>query len=325
MNKLPSSVGSNRSCFGLSPSTALLASLLLWWSCATVSAQPALTNFAQISPPVAAGALVWGDADRDDDLDLWITGSGYENSSYRSTVLRNDRNGVLSPSLGELTQLNRGDAVFTDFDRDGDLDALMTGYSSSPSPSTAVYRNDLPSAFTSVVVINRLPSLGDSALACADADGDGDQDVLICGTGSSVRQAALYINLGSGSYSNSLLVLPPVSEGAVAWADFDGDGDQDFVLTGSTNGAVSGAVTLLYRNESSAGFVQVPPSLPAVYRSSVTWADFDCDGDPDLLIAGVSATGPVTVLFRNDNGTLTHLAAPWPGVTPTRTATRTWP
>jgi hypothetical protein len=48
----------------------------------------------------------------------------------------------------------------------------------------------------------------------------------------------------------------------------------------------------------------VPTLLPGVYRSAVAWADFDCDGDPDLLIAGVSATGPVTVLFRNDNGSL---------------------
>ena len=305
MNKLPSGVCSNSFYAVLTPITASLAFFLVLWSCTLVSAQPALTNYAQISSPAAAGALVWGDADKDDDLDLWIMGSRFETSTYRSTVLRNDRNGVLSASLGELTQLNRGDAAWTDFDRDGDLDALMTGYNSSPSPSTAVYRNDLPSAFTSVAVINRLPSLGDSALACADADGDGDQDVLICGTGSSSRQAALYLNMGSGSYSNSLLVLPPVSEGAVAWADFDGDGDQDFVLTGSTNGTASGAVSLLYRNQGSAGFVQVPTSLPGVYRSSVAWADFDCDGDPDLLIAGVSASGPVTVLFRNDNGTLT--------------------
>jgi hypothetical protein len=305
MNKLSLGVCSNSFYDVLTPITASLAFFLVLWSCGIVSAQPALTNYAQISSPAAAGALVWGDADKDDDLDLWIMGSRFETSTYRSTVLRNDRNGVLSASLGELTQLNRGDAAWTDFDRDGDLDALMTGYNSSPSPSTAVYRNDLPSAFTSVVVINRLPSLGDSALACADADGDGDQDVLICGTGSSSRQAALYINVGSGSYSNSLLVLPPVSEGAVAWADFDGDGDQDFVLTGSTNGTAAGAVSLLYRNQGSAGFVPVPTSLPGVYRSSVAWADFDCDGDPDLLIAGVSATGPVTVLFRNDNGTLT--------------------
>jgi hypothetical protein len=296
----------------LSPITASLASLLLWF-CAAASAQPALTNYAQISAPAASGALVWGDADKDDDLDLWIMGSRFETSTYRSTVLRNDRNGILGPTLGELTQLNRGDAAWTDFDRDGDLDAVMTGYSSTPSPSAAVYRNDLPGAFTSVIVINRLPSLGDSALACADADGDGDQDVLICGTGSSSRQAALYVNVGSGSYSNSLLVLPPVSEGAVAWADFDGDGDQDFVLTGSTNGTASGAVSLLYRNQGSAGFVQVPTSLPGVYRSSVAWADFDCDGDPDLLIAGVSASGPITVLFRNDNGTLTP-GPTFPGV-----------
>src|ERR1043165_5986790 len=107
-------------------------SLLVLWSCVTGLAQPALTNFAQISPPVAAGTLVWGDADRDDDLDLWIMGSRFETSTYRSSVLRNDRNGVFGPSLGELTQLNRGDAAWTDFDRDGDLDAVMTGYSSTP-------------------------------------------------------------------------------------------------------------------------------------------------------------------------------------------------
>src|SRR6187551_3285376 len=129
-----------------------LAALLAVWSCATLSAQPALTNFAQISSPAASGTLVWGDADRDDDLDLWIMGSRFETSTFRSTVLRNDRNGILSPSLGELNQLNRGDAAWTDFDRDGDLDALMTGYSSSPIPSTSVYRNDLPSPFTSVIV-----------------------------------------------------------------------------------------------------------------------------------------------------------------------------
>src|SRR5215213_6440380 len=144
-----------------------LAALLTLCCCGTLFAQPALTNFAQISSPAAAGALVWGDADRDDDLDLWIMGSRFETSTYRSTVLRNDRNGVLSPTLGELTQLNRGDAAWTDFDRDGDLDAVMTGYTSSPSPAAAVYRNDLPSALTSVIVINRLPTLGDSALACA--------------------------------------------------------------------------------------------------------------------------------------------------------------
>jgi len=72
-------------------------------------------------------------------------------------------------------------------------------------------------------------------------------------------------------------------------------------------------VSLLYRNDGSAGFVQVPTSLPGVYRSSVAWVDYDCDGDPDLLIAGVSATGPVTILFRNDNGTLTP-GPTFPGV-----------
>ena len=285
--------------------------VLSFW--ASVPAGAGLSLLTQISPPAAAGSLVWGDADGDDDLDLWISGSRYDTTSFRSSVLRNDRNGVFSASLGELTQLNRGDAAWVDFDRDGDLDALITGYTSSSSPSTVVHRNDLPAGFTTVVSANRVPSLGDSAMAWGDADGDGDLDVLICGTGTSSRQAALYLNIGSGSFSNSLVPLPPVSEGAVAWADFDGDGDQDFVLTGSTNSAASGAISRLYRNLGSGGFEPVAAPLPAVYRSLVSWADYDCDGDPDLLIAGVSASGPVTLLFRNDQGTFT--AGPgFPGV-----------
>lgn len=81
MNNISSGVNSNRPSLGLT----LIPALMALWSCAPVWAQPALTNYVQISSPAAAGALVWGDADRDDDLDLWITGSRYETSTYRST------------------------------------------------------------------------------------------------------------------------------------------------------------------------------------------------------------------------------------------------
>src|SRR3954465_7160047 len=151
MNKSSFGVSGKSFCRALTRILAALTFLLLSWFSATTHAQPALTNFVQLSSPSASGALVWGDADRDDDLDLWFTGSRFETSTYRSTIFRNDRNGVLSPTLGELTQLNRGDAAWPDFDRDGDLDGVMTGFSSTPSPSTAVYRNDLPATFTSVV------------------------------------------------------------------------------------------------------------------------------------------------------------------------------
>jgi hypothetical protein len=67
MKKVLSGVRSNSPYDVFIPIAALLASLLLLWSCGGVCAQSALTNFAQISSAVAGGALVWGDADRDDD------------------------------------------------------------------------------------------------------------------------------------------------------------------------------------------------------------------------------------------------------------------
>ena len=279
-----------------------------------VKVLPAFTVLTQLSNPVAAGSLVWGDPDRDGDLDLWVSGWLSDYVGNRSTVFRNDRNGTLTASLAELTQLSHGEAAWGDFDRDGDLDGLISGYTYSSNPSTALSRNDLPTGFTTVS-LTRLPSLGDSSLAWADADGDGDLDVLISGISSSgIRQAGIYLNNGSGSFSNNLVALPPVSQGAVAWADFDKDGRPDFVLTGSTNGTAPGAATVLYRNLGGGAFQALNATLPGLFHSAVAWADYDRDGDPDLLLAGLSASGPVTLLLRNDNGAFTPVPTVLPGV-----------
>jgi hypothetical protein len=81
-----------------------------------------------------------------------------------------------------------------------------------------------------------------------------------------------------------------------AWADIDGDGDPDRFV------GFNGAPSRLYRNDGTAGFVDVASELGLVIERSVrtaAWGDFDADGDPDLLL-GYAGDGPVTALFRND-------------------------
>ena len=73
-----------------------------------------------------------------------------------------------------------------------------------------------------------------SSIAFADVDGDSDKDVLITGANNSnQRIAKLYTNDGSGNFSE-VLVTPfdAVWRSSIAFADVDGDGHKDVLITG---------------------------------------------------------------------------------------------
>jgi len=81
-----------------------------------------------------------------------------------------------------------------------------------------------------------------------------------------------------------------------AWADIDSDGDPDRFV------GFNDAPSRLYRNDGTAGFVDIASELGRATERSVrtsAWGDFDADGDPDLLL-GYAGDAPVTALYRND-------------------------
>lgn len=81
----------------------------------------------------------------------------------------------------------------------------------------------------------------------------------------------------------------------VAWGDFDGDGDLDLA---AANGGWAGEAkgSRLFRNDGAGVFADVTPAdLASAFAHSVAWADYDNDGDIDLLVGGGG-----TRLLRND-------------------------
>jgi hypothetical protein len=82
----------------------------------------------------------------------------------------------------------------------------------------------------------------------------------------------------------------------VAWGDLDNDGDPDLVVANAI-----GQDQLLYRNDGPEGFDQIREN-PAVESAGDTegafWADYDNDGDLDLLLTN-QFDQPLR-LFRND-------------------------
>ncbi|MFA5668768.1 MAG: FG-GAP-like repeat-containing protein [Balneolaceae bacterium] len=115
------------------------------------------------------------------------------------------------------------------------------------------------------------------------------------------------------SYVEETSTLPSLINGSTAWGDVDGDGDLDVILTGQVD-ATSPPVTKLYINYGGNIFDLAPDKFVGVINSSVFWYDVDNNGYIDLIITGTTATGPISKVYLNADGTFTDAGFTLPGL-----------
>ncbi|MBX7176648.1 MAG: FG-GAP-like repeat-containing protein, partial [Saprospiraceae bacterium] len=145
------------------------------------------------------------------------------------------------------------------------------------------------------------------SISAADFNNDSYTDILLTGNiNSSTGATYLYQNNGSSSFTEVSSLhfsnLPTITNGAIAWADYNRDGYIDFAIAGkSANGT---KITQLYRNGGSANnwvFSQDVASITGIDNASISWADVNRDGYPDLFIEGKNANEtPISQLFLNN-------------------------
>jgi hypothetical protein len=248
---------------------------------------------------IRLGSVAWGDYDHDGDLDILLAGA--TGSTTRTTeVWRNNDNGTFTRVSTAPTGVSGGGAVWGDYDDDGDLDILLTGYTGSASV-TEVWRNDDTDIFTQA---STAPTgVSHSSVAWGDYDDDGDLDILLAGYTGSGYTTEVWRNGGSDNFAQVSSIAPTgVNYSSVAWGDYDDDGDLDILLAGR---AGSVRVTEVWRNDGGDTFTQASTDLTGIGDGSVAWGDYDDDGDLDILLAGHTGSARVTEVWENDGGTFT--------------------
>ncbi len=247
--------------------------------------------------------LSWGDADGDADLDLAVGTDGV------TVIYRNDA-GTLSLSDTQLpAYLEDNDQAYfdlrsitwVDYDNDGDLDLLIPSVfdDSTFSYRTSLMRNDGPNG-TGGLIFSEADSVfaptSHAQSAWADFDGDQDLDLLLINVAPLTGEGFIrrYRNEGNGLFTGEdILGTLSIESGEAQWGDYDGDGDLDILVAGNIreiDSTYTPMVLRIYRNDSESYVpVDVIDCIPCegwFDLTAATWADYDSDGDMDILLAG---------------------------------------
>jgi len=281
---------------------------------------------------IVAGAsdLAWGDFDHDGDYDLAVASEGvtvlFRNDGGTLTAMPVALPGYLEDSGYDDTYDLRS-LTWADFDNDGDLDLLIPSIfdASNFSYRTALMRNDGDDGAGGWIFTDTgaaIDATTNAQSAWADIDGDGDLDLFLTNvdpfTGTGFIK--LYTN-DAGTFTASDPLGVHVEHGLADMADADGDGDQDILVAGNIQEEDGTFDTVLRIYTNDAG-TYVPttlidaPNADWLDINAATWADYDSDGDVDLLVTG-TFIGAVDIegkseIFANENGTFVPLGAQLP-------------
>ncbi|MBT6684767.1 MAG: T9SS type A sorting domain-containing protein [Bacteroidetes bacterium] len=216
------------------------------------------------------------DIDQDNDIDI-LSGSD------PGAVYWYENDGLLNFTQNSVTSAWKGhrDVEAADMDNDGDIDVVANymPYYSYDNSYIRVYKNDGNQNFSSMTSVDDY--YGDmNQLHVMDFDGDSRMDIIATMGASSV---IWYEKTSSTTYpysSHTITTSGVDYPWTIDAADFDNDGDMDFLIPNSQANSV-----VWIENQAATTFVVHQVSNNVMYSFSAVPADVDNDGDIDIFTA----------------------------------------
>ncbi len=261
-------------------------------------------------------AIVSADFDHDGDPDVLFSNmpANSSDSLGRNAMYRNNGNGYFSDMTdfaGLTTDRNgsRG-AVALDIERDGDLDLYVVNW----GELNEMYTNNGDGVFTRVVrgaegFVEDPGQFGQQGVTTGDVDNDGDMDIYVCRRkdGTSAAPNYLFINDGSGNFTDQAAARGVDVDGrshGAAFVDVDTDGDLDlFVMNFSLSGSPTLPKLGVFFNNGDGTFQDKSDDFDIrVSGYSMAFGDIDNDMDQDLYLLrnDVKEPGARPELWLND-------------------------
>ena len=230
----------------------------------------------------------------------------------RSQVAHADFAPIDSASFADkvdyATGVGPSSVAVADFNGDGQPDLAVAD---AESNAISIFLGNSNGTFATEVSYNTGAVSAPISIIAADFNGDSKPDLAVVNGGS--NNVSILLNTGNGTFATDghIAIKADYATGSfpvsVIAADFNGDGKADLAVANSDSNTVS-----VYINNGGGTFAtkvdynaKVDNSTFGSMPTSVTTADFNSDGKPDLAVTNGSSN-TVSVFVNNGDGTFAN-------------------
>jgi len=249
--------------------------------------------------PVNFGSVQAVDFNNDGLVDILV--NGQTTDSYVTKIYAQESDGDFIEQSSALMGTYFSDTKVFDANMDGLPDLLVTGFNTSFTPDTKLYLNQ--GDFTFAENNSNLIGAYFSSIDTADINNDGFPDLLITGMSPAfAASTTVYLNDGQANFTVLETEIPGAYSGSARWIDYDSDGLKDIFIIGSDTAGAN--IAKFYRNNDDLTFTEdteTSNAITGLNMSKAEFADYDNDGDLDLLTVGFDGDLGITKLYTNNS------------------------